>query len=172
MQITWRSLLIFFKSKLYSFNDARALISRPVLPLLRDGKGESSILSPNFPIEVNCKASGRKDHSTMNVDPNWVSAIGQAAGAVFTAIAAYVAYRTALTAKNVAERAATAAEEQTSATQRQTSMAAIQELLKDYAAPDLYDSLRRFGRFVANNRLHVVQIAAQSETGGVGALLH
>jgi hypothetical protein len=77
-------------------------------------------------------------------DPNWIAAVGQVVGAIFTAVAAAIALVTAIMAKKVAERAVLA-------TQRQTSMAAVQELLKDYTAREMYDALRCFGRFVAHD---------------------
>jgi hypothetical protein len=77
-------------------------------------------------------------------NPDWVAAIGQVLGAVFTAVAAWIALFTAKTAKTVAERGVVA-------TERQTSLAAIQDLLSDYASPEMYNALRRFGRFVGND---------------------
>lgn len=77
-------------------------------------------------------------------DPNWVAAIGQAAGALFAAVAAVIALITARTAKQIAEQGV-------EATRRQTSLAAIQELLRDYSADEMYNALRYFGRFVGDD---------------------
>jgi len=61
-----------------------------------------------------------------------------------TAIAAWVACRTAKTAEKIAGRSV-------DATERQTAIAAFQEILKDYSDPQMYKSLRTFGRFVADD---------------------
>jgi hypothetical protein len=85
-------------------------------------------------------------------DPNWVAAIGQVLGALFTFLAAGVALFTARTAKKIAEQGV-------EATRRQTSLAAIQEILRDYSSDDMYNALRYFGRFVGDDEQHKERFA-------------
>ncbi len=80
----------------------------------------------------------------MQLDANWVGAIGQVIGAAIAAGAAWLAYLTAKTAKQIGTNAV-------KATERQTAIAAIHDLSSDYAGPEMYRALRCFGRFVADD---------------------
>ena len=97
-------------------------------------------------------------------DANWAT-IGQVLGALFTFVTAGVALITAKTAQRIAKQGV-------EATKRQTSISAMQELWKDYAGPDMYKALNKFGSFKDNEADVTQNLENDSELASARRQIH
>lgn len=80
----------------------------------------------------------------MSEAADWFAAAGQIIAAAGTIVAVALAYQTAKTAERISRDAV-------EATRRQTTIAAIHDLARDYSAAGMYEALRTYGRFVADD---------------------